>query len=118
MSTLAEDPAEKAALLAAIVTAWRRRGSVSRWRGRLVGGASANHLLLPSLQGCQAFAQDGVAAGLFQFVANLVLQPLQIASLTRQFGPLAGHLHLHLSHLLHQGLLVLLELAAIAFQLL
>ncbi len=49
-------------------------------------------------------------------MANFAVEALQIVPLPGHLGALPGHAHLHLPHLLHQRLLVFLQLPALAFQ--
>jgi len=65
---------------------------------------------MAALEGLQSVAQVGFPRGYLEFVANFIVEPLQLVALPSQVGTLARHLDLHFAHLLHEGLFILLQL--------
>ena len=113
----AEETAEKALFLA---RRRGRRGGALVWAGVTPGAeprrvtVSCSLLLRPSILVCQRPAPLQP----LQLVTDLALQPLHVVALPGHLRPLLGHAHFHVAHLLHQRLLVLLQLAPFPLQLL
>src|SRR5262245_53966574 len=96
---------------------WRRRHWSGRgrreWCGRRLVRARAR-FLAAALERCQPVLDRGIAAfQQVQLVTNVGLQPLVLNSLASQFGPVLGHAHLHIAHLLHERLFVVAQLLAL-----
>ena len=60
------------------------------------------------------FCKGAAALQPLDLVADLALEPLHVVALPGHLGALAGHAHFHFAHLLHQGLLVFLQLSPFA----